>query len=195
MTISEPDVLRIRDVGWECLESLLHPAGLRIERVANGEAIPGSHWGDEEAGLIRHSLYCRPDTPVHSALHEAGHWLLMSEERRQALHTDAKGTAVEEMAVCYLQVLMGDLIPAMGWQRMCRDMDRWGYSFRLGNTLAWLRDDADDALACLTQKLSHAHGIPGLDVTAPYRRIFQQYDDGGAHVEAAHLGTSVQLDG
>lgn len=194
MTTSEPDVLRIRDVGWDSLRSLLEPAGLTIEQVDEGQTIPGSHWGDEEAGLIRHALYARRDTPVHSVLHEAGHWLLMSEQRRSALHTDAKGTAVEEMAVCYLQVLMSELIPGMGWQRMCQDMDSWGYSFRLGSTLDWLRADADDALLCLTEKLSHAHGVPGLDVTAPYRRIFQQHDDGGAHVETAHLGTSVQTD-
>ena len=194
MTINEPDVLRIRDVGWDCVESLLQPAGLSVVRVEDGQPIPGSHWGDEEAGLIGHNLYVRSDTPVHSALHESGHWLLMSEQRREALHTDAKGTAVEEMAVCYLQVLMGDLVPNMGWQRMCRDMDSWGYSFRLGSTLEWLRADAEDALACLTQKLSHAHGVPGLDVTAPYSRIFQQHDDGGAHVETTHLGASGQLD-
>lgn len=194
MTTNEPEVLRIRDVGWHAVESLLLPAGLNIEHVAQGQAIPGSHWGDDEAGLITHTLYARADTPVHSVLHEAGHWLLMSEQRREALHTDAKGTAVEEMAVCYLQVLMGDLIPGMGWKRMCQDMDRWGYSFRLGSTLAWLRDDADDALLCLTEKLAHAHGVPGLDVTAPYSRIFQQDDDGGTHVESSHLGTSGQMD-
>lgn len=188
--MQEPDVLRLRDVGFEAVIRLLEPAGLSLQMVGDDQEIPGSHWGDEEAGLIRHTLYARRDTPVHSVLHEAGHWLLMSEQRRAALHTDAKGTAVEEMAVCYLQVLMADLVPGMGWQRMCRDMDRWGYSFRCGSTLAWLRDDADDALACLTQKLSHAHGVPGLDVTVPYRRIFQQHDDGGSHVETPHLGTA-----
>ncbi|ASJ75245.1 hypothetical protein [Granulosicoccus antarcticus] len=190
MTISEPDVLRIRDVGWPCLEALLNPAGLSISQVDEGCAIPGSHWGDEEAGLIQHALYARLDTPVHSVLHEAGHWLLMSEARRAALHTDAKGSAVEEMAVCYLQILMGDLVPDMGWQRMCQDMDRWGYSFRLGNTRAWLQDDADDALDYLAQKLSHTHGIPGLQIRAPGGGVLQQDDDGGTHVETTHLGTT-----
>ena len=56
MTINEPDVLRIRDVGWDCVESLLQPAGLNVVRVEDGQPIPGSHWGDEEAGLIGHTL-------------------------------------------------------------------------------------------------------------------------------------------
>ena len=195
MTISEPDVLRIRDVGWHCLEALLNPAGLDIRQVDDGCPIPGSHWGDEEAGLIQHALYARLDTPVHSVLHEAGHWLLMSDTRRMALHTDAKGTAVEEMAVCYLQVLMADLVPDMGWERMCDDMDRWGYSFRLGNTRTWLRDDAEDALDYLTKKLSHTHAIPGLQIVAPGSWILQQNDDGGAHIEAAHFSSTSQLHG
>jgi len=160
-------VLRIADSGWSCLETLLNPAGLSIEKVADGQPIPGSHWGDDEAGLIQRTLYARDDTPVHSALHESCHWLLMSDERRDALHTDAKGSAVEEMAVCYLQVLLADLIPCMGRQRMFLDMDRWGYSFRVGSSQAWFETDADDALSYLSEKLAHSHGIPGLHINAP----------------------------
>ena len=81
------DVLRLAETGFEPLESLLAPFGLDVCRVPDDEAIPGSHWGEEEAGLIKHCLYARYDTPVHSALHEACHWLLMSEQRRQKLHT------------------------------------------------------------------------------------------------------------
>ena len=176
--ISAPDVLRIRESGWQCLEALLNPSGLTIEKVANDQAIPGSHWGDEEAGLIGHVLYAREDTPVHSVLHEAGHWLLMSDERRSALHTDAKGTAVEEMAVCYLQILLGELIPGMNRSRMFGDMDRWGYSFRLGSTERWFNDDAEDALAYLAQKLAHTHRIPGLHILAPDGAVLQKHDDG-----------------
>ena len=29
------------------------------------------------------------------------------------------------------------------------DMDRWGYSFRLGSTRAWFEEDAEDALEWL----------------------------------------------
>lgn len=157
-------VLRVRDTGWACLQALLVPAGLTIEIVQAETAIPGSHWGDEEAGLIAYSLYARLDTPVHSVLHEASHWLLMNEKRREALHTDAKGSAVEEMAVCYLQILISDLVPGMGRSRMLVDMDRWGYSFRAGSARAWFETDAEDALAYLTDKLTHAHGIPGLHI-------------------------------
>ena len=34
------------------------------------------------------------------------------------------------------------------------DMDRWGYSFRLGSTAAWLAGDAEDARAWLER-----HGL------------------------------------
>jgi len=167
--MAEPEslVLRMRDVGWAGAQNLLHPAGLSIEKVPDAAPIPGSHWGDAEAGLIQYTLFARLDTPLHSVLHEASHWLLMSEQRRAGLHTDAKGCAVEEMAVCYLQILLSDLLENVGRERMFLDMDRWGYSFRMGSTQAWFEQDADDALVYLTEKLSHTHGITGLHVHAP----------------------------
>lgn len=160
----EAMVLRVKQTGWECLTALFSPAGLAIEAVPVDLPIPGSHWGDDEAGLIGHTLYARADTPVHSVLHEACHWLFMDEQRRNDLHTDAKGSAVEEMAVCYLQILLSDLIPQMGRERMFLDMDRWGYSFRAGSTREWFEQDAEDALAYLTHKLPHSHGISGLQI-------------------------------
>ena len=164
---SVDSVLRISEAGWSVLDAVWASAGLEIVRVPDGQIIPGSHWGDDEAGLIQRRLYARSDTPVHSVLHEGSHWLLMSKQRRDALHTDAKGSALEEMAVCYLQVLLSDLLPFMGRHRMFRDMDRWGYSFRYGSAEAWFKNDAEDALAYLTEKLPHAHGIAGLHVHAP----------------------------
>ncbi len=166
-SLPQADVLRVSDCGWEPLEALFHPTGLTIERVAEGTSIPGSHWGDEEAGLIQRTLYGRLDTPIHSILHESSHWLMMSEERRSNLHTDAKGSAVEEMAVCYLQVLLADLLPFMGRARMFQDMDAWGYSFRVGASEQWFATDAEDALAYLTEKLPHSHGVPGLHIHSP----------------------------
>ena len=154
------DVLRLVETGFEPLESLLTPFGLEVCRVPDGQAIPGSHWGEEEAGLIKHSLYVRCDTPVHSALHEACHWLLMSEQRRQQLHTDAKGTAVEENAVCYLQIVLSDRIPGMGRERMFSDMDRWGYSFRLGSARAWFNEDAEDAINFLLAREDFREIVP-----------------------------------
>ena len=154
------DVLRLVETGFEPLESLLTPFGLEVCRVPDAQAIPGSHWGEEEAGLIKHSLYVRCDTPVHSALHEACHWLLMSEQRRQQLHTDAKGTAVEENAVCYLQIVLSDRIPGMGRERMFSDMDRWGYSFRLGSARAWFNEDAEDAISFLLAREDFRQIVP-----------------------------------
>jgi hypothetical protein len=36
-----------------------------------------------------------------------------------------------------------------GREAAWRDMDEWGYSFRLGNARAWFEQDADDARAWL----------------------------------------------
>ncbi len=146
-------VLLIKEIDIAGLAAVFEIHGLALARVETSTPIPGSHWGESEAGLIGHTLYYRDDTPVHSVLHEAGHWLLMTEERRAVLHTDAKGSQAEENAVCYLQILLADLIPEMGRGRMFADMDAWGYSFRLGSAKAWFDEDADDALATLLERL------------------------------------------
>ncbi len=156
--MSETDVLRWRDVDQDSLASLWQQYGLTVHSVAPADTIPGSFWGDEEAGLVGDRLYLRADTPVHSALHEGGHFVCMDGRRRAGLDTDAGGDYDEENGVCYLQLLLADHLPDVGRNRLCRDMDRWGYSFRLGSTAAWFEQDAEDALAWLQQ-----HGI--LDAT------------------------------
>lgn len=138
-------VLTVGDVGLPALRRLLVPRGLAVEAVAGGAAIPGSYWGPPEAGLVADRLYVRADTPVHSALHEAAHFLCMDAGRRAALHTDAGGDFDEENAVCYLQVLLAAMLPGMGRERMLTDMDAWGYTFRLGSARRWFEDDASDA--------------------------------------------------
>ncbi len=35
---------------------------------------------------------------------------------------------------------------------MCRDMDEWGYSFRLGSAATWFAEDAADARQWLLQQ-------------------------------------------
>jgi hypothetical protein len=120
-----------------------------ITTVQNEEDIPGSFWQPPEAGLIGNTLYIRNDTPVHSALHEACHYICMDEARRQGLDTDAGGGYEEEDAVCYLQILLSELIPEMSNERMFDDMDAWGYSFRFGSAKAWFETDAEDAQAWL----------------------------------------------
>ncbi len=143
------NVLRVGETGIECLRALFAPHGLTIDMIATEIDIPGSHWGDEEAGLISNTLYARQDTPIHSVLHEGCHWLLMDAERRAELHTNAGGTMMEENAVCYLQILLADKLENVGRERMMIDMDTWGYSFRLGSTKAWFEGDAEDALQYL----------------------------------------------
>lgn len=146
---SAATVLRLADIGHEASAALLAHYGLTLQRVADGEAIPGSFWGDEEAGIIGSTVYARDDTPVHSLLHEAGHLLALSPDRRPDVHTDATDSVEEEDATCYLQIVLADHLPGVGRDRLMADMDAWGYSFRLGSTRAWFEQDAGDALAFL----------------------------------------------
>lgn len=138
-------ILTCADLGRDLLEKLLKPYGLTVVWIVLGSAIPGSYWGDAEAGLIGDRLFVRDDTPVHSALHEACHYICMDAGRRAQLHTDAGGECIEENGVCYLQILLADTLPDVGRARMCVDMDTWGYTFRLGSARAWFEQDADDA--------------------------------------------------
>ena len=146
--------LTCRDPWRTDLARLLARYGIEVTAVAAGRPIPGSFWGDPEAGLIGSRLFVREDTPLHSALHEACHWICMDTARRATLHTDAGGGYDEENGVCYLQILLADLVPGAGRERLMRDMDAWGYSFRLGSTRAWFEQDAGDARAWLL-----AHGL------------------------------------
>lgn len=149
---TENDVLRCGQINMAHLERLIEGLGMTVIWVDEGAAIPGTHWGEPEAGLIGDRLYLRGDTPVHSALHEAGHFACMDASRRARLHTDAGGTAIEECAVCYLQIVLAQELPDVGSARMQRDMDRWGYTFRLGSTHEWFEHDADDARAFLVER-------------------------------------------
>ncbi|MGD8348889.1 MAG: hypothetical protein PVI79_06620 [Gammaproteobacteria bacterium] len=143
------DVLRLADVDGAALTELLGRFGLSLQTCPAGEPIPASYWGDCEAGLRENRLFARADTPLHSILHEACHYICMDSGRRQRLDTDAGSDEAEENAVCFLQILLADELEALGRERMFADMDRWGYSFRLGSSRAWFEGDADDALAWL----------------------------------------------
>jgi hypothetical protein len=127
------------------LQVLLDRYGLSLQLVAPEEIIPGSYWGEREAGLKGSRIYARLDTPVHSVLHETAHFICMTPERRAGLDTDAGGDDAEENAVCYLQIILADSLPNVGQERMCSDMDAWGYTFRLGSAAQWFARDADDA--------------------------------------------------
>ena len=149
MGLTTKSVLRFTDIEPRALVQLMARFGLEVNWVSASESIPGSFWGDDEAGLIGDRLLLRTDTPLHSALHEACHYVCMDSARRAGLDTDAGGGYDEENAVCYLQILLADAIPGFGRERMFRDMDAWGYSFRLGSAQAWFERDAEDALEWL----------------------------------------------
>ena len=157
----ENPVLLCSQLPTDALQTLLSPYGLQVEQVANNEPIPGSFWGESEAGLIDNRLLVRGDTPVHSALHEACHYICMDASRREGLHTDAGGGYDEENGVCYLQILLADELAGMDTARMMADMDAWGYSFRLGSAEQWFKFDAQDAANWLTTHgLIDPHGKP-----------------------------------
>jgi hypothetical protein len=157
-TLTNPPVLRFGDVDAATVSALLERYGLSIREIPPNQAIPGSFWGDEEAGLLGCIVLLRADTPLHSILHEACHCVCMDEARRTGLDTDAGGDYDEENAVCYLQILLADELPGFGRERMMADMDSWGYSFRLGSAGAWFERDAVDARAWLIR-----HGLIGRD--------------------------------
>lgn len=152
--INAASVLRLGEIGFKAPTALLARYGLTLERVADGAPIPGSFWGECEAGIIGTRVFARADTPVHSLLHEAGHLIVLPPERRAQVHTDATDSVPEEDAVCVLQGLLGDALPGVGRTRIWADMDAWGYTFRLGSAQAYVERDADDAWRWL-----HAHGL------------------------------------
>lgn len=145
-------VLSVADVGLDACRELLAPYGIEVVQTVSAVPIPGSYWGESEAGLIGSRVYCRADTPVHSLLHEACHFICMDGERRAVLDRDAGGDFDEENAVCRLQIALAAHLDGVGADRMMADMDAWGYTFRLGSTRAWFEQDSDDTLNWLKRK-------------------------------------------
>ena len=138
-------VLTLADIGFAAPRALLARYSLQLLQIPLGAPIPGSYWGDSEAGIIGTQVYARDDTPVHSLLHEAGHLIVLPPDKRAQVHTDATDSVPEEDAVCVLQGLLGDALPDVGRERIWADMDRWGYTFRLGSAQAYVEQDADAA--------------------------------------------------
>ena len=150
-----PDVLRVRDLPPGAADALLASHGLQLHFVDDAAPIPGSFWGEPEAGVIAHNVYVRGDTPVHSMLHEACHLIVLPEEKRTLVDTDATDSVAEEDATCYLQIVLAERLAGVGSARLMADMDAWGYTYRLGSTRAWFEQDAEDARAWLLE-----HGLP-----------------------------------
>jgi len=152
---AQPGVVCLGRLDESVVAALLDRFGLSLVALADGAELSGSYWGAPEAGLRGVHLYARPDTPIHSILHETAHYVCMSDTRRSDLYGDAGGDDLEECAVCYLQILLAEHLPApMGRQRMLQDMDSWGYSFRQGSAAAWFAGDGQEARAWLA-----AHGL------------------------------------
>ncbi|MCW8808971.1 MAG: hypothetical protein OQK79_12830 [Rhodanobacter sp.] len=160
---SASSVLRLGQLGFDAPAALLARFGLRLQRVPRDEPIPGSFWGDDEAGIIGTTVHARADTPVHSLLHEACHLIVLPAERRPEVHTDATDSIEEEDATCYLQIVLADQLPEVGRERLMDDMDAWGYSFRLGSARAWFEQDAENARQWLVDHrllTSDGHWMP-----------------------------------
>ena len=144
-------VLTLADIAFDDGARLLAQFGLALEHVADGDPIPGTFWGECEAGIIGNTVYARDDTPVHSLLHEACHLIVLPPEQRASVHTDATDSIAEENAVCVLQALLGEQLPGVGRERVLADMDAWGYTFRLGSAAAYIEHDAEDAWTWLRE--------------------------------------------
>ena len=152
--VAHSRVVVLADLDRREVAALLAGYGARLVELAPHESIPGSYWGESEAGLIGDVVYARADTPAHSLLHELCHYVCMDDERRAALATDAGGNDDEESAVCYLQVLLAEKLRGFGTELCLHDMDSWGYSFREGSARAWFEGDGHFARAWLL-----AHGL------------------------------------
>ena len=142
-------MLRLGQADRSAVSVLLARFGIDLRLSEPGAEIPGSYWGESEAGLQGGTLLARLDTPLHSIFHEAAHYICMSPERRVGLDRDAGGDDAEENAVCYLQVLLAEQLRGCDRAAAWRDMDEWGYTFRLGSARAWFEQDAHDARAWL----------------------------------------------
>ncbi len=164
-------VMTLQEMDRAAVAGLLTSVGLQLVVVPEGEEIPGTYWGAPEAGLSGAQLFARPDTPLHSVLHEAAHFICMPPERKASLHRDAGGNVAEEDAVCYLQILLGEALTASGWsrERLFADMDAWGYSFRLGSARRWFQEDSDEARAWLRERGLLVKTPLGLNSTGDWR--------------------------
>ncbi len=140
-----------KDLKADSINAVLKRYGLEINCLNFDREIPHSFWGAPEAGRLKNTLFVRGDTPIHSILHESSHYVCMPKDQRENDEVDAQGTAAEENATCYLQILLADYIQGYCRQQAFNDMDLWGYSFRLGSAFNWFTDDAEEVKYWLKQ--------------------------------------------
>ncbi len=148
----QASVLTLDDITFVDVASLLARYDLELLLVDDNAVIPGSYWGEPEAGIVGNTVHARRDTPMHSLLHEAAHLIVLEPARRASVHTDATDSIEEEDAVCVLQSLLGDALAGVGGNRILDDMDAWGYTFRLGSASAYVQHDAESAWQWLRQR-------------------------------------------
>ncbi|MEL6302223.1 MAG: hypothetical protein AAFV47_09110 [Pseudomonadota bacterium] len=141
------------------LQSVFSLARLQICVHPADASLPGSYWGDSEAGITDRCIHVRADTPLHSLLHEACHVVCASVANRNGFVGDAKGDDDEESAVCFMQIQLAEALPGVGARRICQDMDAWGYSFREGSAFAFLHGDGAGAAAWLSQSRPEAWSL------------------------------------
>ena len=152
---------RLKNIQSESIRPLFDRYQLKLEEVGIDDEIPHSFWGAPEAGRLQSTLYARDDTPLHSLLHETCHFICMPASTRSLQEIDAGGSALEENACCYLQILLSDYIPGFNQAIHLHDMDTWGYSFRLGSSRRWFNTDSDDAREWLIQhNIIHSNNQP-----------------------------------
>jgi len=156
---------RLKTIPDHVIVPFLQQYGLKLMRVANQTPIPYSFWGNSEAGRKNTQMYVRDDTPLHSLLHETAHYVCMSETQRQSDLVDAGGSALEEAACCYLQLLWSNHIAGFNMREHMQNMDAWGYSFRLGSTQRWFNEDSEDARQWL-----HKHEIIRADRVPTWKK-------------------------
>ncbi len=147
------NVVELCDLSPESVEAVVSAYGLELINLSLGADIPASYWGAPEAGIAGQCVFARADTPAHSLLHELSHYVCMTPERRKVLWRDAGGDDEEECAVCYLQIVLADLLPELGRHQLLADLDAWGYSFREGSAAAWF---AGDGVAARDWLVEHA---------------------------------------
>jgi hypothetical protein len=136
----------------DALEPILMAYSMRIIELSENQHIPYSFWGESEAGRLRDTLYVRGDTPLHSVLHELCHYICMPNTERAKDLVDAAGSAAEENACCFFQIVLAGFIDSYDQSRLLQDMDTWGYSFRLGSAIRWYTEDAEDTRQWLIEQ-------------------------------------------
>ena len=149
----ECPMICFKNINTSSLVAVLNLYGVEINEVEEHLTIPHSFWGAPEAGRRNNTLYVRFDTPIHSILHETCHFVCMPKNQRYLDEIDAAGSTIEESACCYLQLLISDHIEGFTREEHMKNMDEWGYSFRLGSAATWFYRDADDARKWLLEQM------------------------------------------